>query len=378
MKTLATVIAALACLLYFTDARAQGCVAVRNYSCAAPMAEDSAGGSHWQLTLGYRYLKSHRHFVGTEEQKQRALQRSEVINHTNSLDVSLSYSINARWSVSATLPLTHSARSSLYEHGFDGDADGNPEIDLDGDGKPDRDPDDRYTTRAYGIGDLRLTGYYRILDPVRNPNRNVIVGLGLKFPTGQDGARDVFYKSTGPQERVVDQSIQPGDGGWGINTEVQFFYDLFKGLGVYANGFYLFNPMDTNKVDRGGGTYGIDHYFSVADQYLGRGGMFYANHQTGLGVSLGLRMEGVPGNDVFGKDSGFRRPGFTFSIEPGVTFHRNQHALELNVPIALVRDRVQSYSDKIKTLAPGGKYTNGDAAFADYLVFLTYAVKFGK
>jgi len=358
----------------FHSSSAQGCVAVRNYTCAAPMSVDSTEKKSWQLTFGYRYLKSDRHFRGTEEQPQRYVQRSEVINKTHSADVSLTYSINSRWSVSATLPLVHSTRSSLYEHGFDGDGDGNPEEDWDGDGQPDRDPDDRYTTRAYGIGDLRLTGYFRVLNPIRHPQRNVIAGLGLKFPTGQDGATDVFYRPSGPDERVVDQSIQPGDGGWGINTEFQFFSDIIKGLGAYANGFYLFNPMDTNHVDRGRGKYGVDRYFSVADQYLIRGGFYYVVPKTGLNVNLGIRMEGVPSEDLVGKDSGYRRPGHTFSIEPGASFQRNNHSFELNIPVALLRNRPQSYADKVET-EESGIYTNGDAAFADYLILLTYSLK---
>ncbi|HXH19933.1 MAG TPA: hypothetical protein VNJ07_12720, partial [Chitinophagales bacterium] len=303
-------------------------------------------------------------------------EHSEVINHTNSLDISLSFAVNNRWSVSATLPLVHSTRSSLYEHGFDGDGDENPDIDVNGDGELDDDPDDRYTTRAYGIGDLRLTGYYRALDPLRHPNRNVVVGLGLKFPTGQDGATDVFYRENGPDERVVDQSIQPGDGGWGINTELQFFSEIIKGFGAYVNGFYLFNPMDTNHVDRGRGRYGVDRFFSVADQYLARGGFYYRILKTGLTPNLGIRLEGVPSEDLLGKDSGYRRPGYTFSIEPGLTLQRKIHALELNVPVALIRNRPQSYADKVRT-EETGVYVNGDAAFADYLILLTYSVKFG-
>lgn len=344
-----------------TESKGQGCVAVRNYACAAPISVDSLMDNHWQFSLGYRYLKSDRHFRGTHEEQERQQEHSEVINYTNSMDLSLTYVINNRWSVSATLPLVHSSRSSLYEHGFDGNGDGQR---------------DRYTTRAYGIGDLRVTGYYRVLDPTVHRNRNVLLGLGLKLPTGQAGATDIFYRINGPEERVVDQSIQPGDGGWGINVEAQFYSEIFKNFGVYTNGFYLLNPMETNNVNRERGEE-YERYFSVTDQFLARFGFYYSLSKAGLSFNGGVRMEGIPVRDLIGKDEGYRRPGHTISVEPGLTFQRKNHALEFSMPVAVYRNRPQSVADKIKS-EERGEYVNGDAAFADYLVLITYSRTFGK
>ena len=94
-----------------------------------------------------------------------------------------------------------------------------------------------------------------------------------------------------------------------------------KNFGVYANGFYLFNPMNTNGVERNT-TNPYSKELSVADQYLGRGGLYYGCKKAGLLFNAGIRMEGVPAKDVIGKDEGFRRPGYIFSIESGVIFQR--------------------------------------------------------
>ncbi len=44
---------------------------------------------HWQISLGYRYQFSHRHFVGTDEQEERAEQETEVENTIHLFDVGI-------------------------------------------------------------------------------------------------------------------------------------------------------------------------------------------------------------------------------------------------------------------------------------------------
>ncbi|HEY8931633.1 MAG TPA: hypothetical protein VIM55_20695, partial [Mucilaginibacter sp.] len=62
--------------------------------------------------------------------------------------------------------------------------------------------------------------------------------------------------------------------------------------------------------------------------------------------------------------------------EPGVTWRvAKSVSLYGYVPIALVRDRTQSVPD-IRTTEITGKYTHGDAAFADYVVNIGLTVKF--
>ncbi|MEP6514522.1 MAG: hypothetical protein ABJA79_11675, partial [Parafilimonas sp.] len=49
-------------------ATAQGCVAIKGTAGICSRPSDAKG---WELNLNNRYFKSYKHFVGTEEQKER-------------------------------------------------------------------------------------------------------------------------------------------------------------------------------------------------------------------------------------------------------------------------------------------------------------------
>lgn len=87
-------------------------------------------------------------------------------------------------------------------------------------------------------------------------------------------------------------------------------------------------------------------------------------------------MEGIPSSDIIGGSAGYRRPGYAVSVEPGVSYVYNSYIFNLSVPIALYRNRIQSFSDKQRTRETG-VYTIGDAAFADYLINFSIAYRFG-
>ena len=44
---------------------------------------------------------------------------------------------------------------------------------------------------------------------------NIAFGLGVKAPTGSTTIKDRFYTAKDNVEYPADQTIQPGDGGWG-------------------------------------------------------------------------------------------------------------------------------------------------------------------
>jgi hypothetical protein len=112
---------------------------------------------------------------------------------------------------------------------------------------------------------------------------------------------------------------------------------------------------------------------SVPDQYMMRAGInFNAKKVT---LSLGLKDECLPVHDLIGGSSGFRRPGYIISAEPGITYNLKNLNIYAYVPVALVRDRTQSVADKLQTEATG-VYKQGDAAFADYTVNIGCSVKF--
>jgi hypothetical protein len=206
------------------------------------------------------------------------------------------------------------------------------------------------------------------------------VGLGLKLPTGDKNAEDdvwVFNNATRTLETVrrpVDQSIQPGDGGLGVVAEVQ----AFKGVGsltLFASASYLFNPKGTNGVptNRGRPTEAI---MSVADQYAARVGVAGAGPRLkGLGWSLGARLEGLPVEDVFGSNDGFRRPGYSIGVEPGVSYSWRANSVSLSVPYLVRRVRNTSVSDRIVS-AERGTDATGDAAFADYVIIAGFTRRF--
>ena len=50
-------------------------------------------GGDWVASVSYRFLHSHRHFVGDEDQSPRRqiLQANEVINHSHFIDAAIQY-----------------------------------------------------------------------------------------------------------------------------------------------------------------------------------------------------------------------------------------------------------------------------------------------
>ena len=333
---------------------AQGCVAIRStggFCSAGPHAQvDTA--SKWQFTVNNRYFKSFRHYIGTEQQKQRQVLGNEVINHQYTLDMGIYRLLNARWSLMVDVPILDNSRSQTYTQSS---------------------LLHRFSTHSFGVGDIRFAVYRWMLDPLKMPKGNVQVGLGLKLPTGAYNYQDYFKTSDSTQTYgPVDQSIQLGDGGTGITLEINAFYNFSSAFSVYGNFYYLCNPRDQNGTSNAHGAtpsassiLNGSNIMSVPDQYMARAGFNWMTSQ--FTFSAGMRDECLPVHDLTGGSDGFRRPGYIISAEPGITYSLSKVSLYAFVPIALVRNRTQSVPDKITT-ALTGVYTHGDAAFADYVV----------
>jgi hypothetical protein len=86
-------------------------------------------------------------------------------------------------------------------------------------------------------------------------------------------------------------------------------------------------------------------------------------------------MEAIPAEDLIGGSRGFRRPGYVISAEPAVSYHGKKITVYASVPYALVRDRTQSYADKLRSAESGTKF-QGDAAFADFSINLGATFRF--
>jgi len=111
---------------------------------------------------------------------------------------------------------------------------------------------------------------------------------------------------------------------------------------------------------------------SVPDQYLVKAGFTYAYHH--FIFAGGIRLEGIPVYDLLGGSSDFRRPGYIWSAEPGITYQFKKVNLFATVPVALVRNRTQSVTDKENSLIKG-IYVQGDAAFCDYTINFGFLVR---
>jgi hypothetical protein len=349
-----------------SEARAQGCVAVRGGGmCGAhiPGMHGEDGGK-WLVSTSYRFLHSEKHFVRSTEQPQRKTVGNDVVNDSHFIDFSVAYNFTPRYSASLALPFVISDRSAPYEHAGQ-----------------------RKDSSARGLGDVRVAGYVWLWDPAKMPKGNIQLGLGLKAPTGDYKATDTFYgpAATGraPVTGYVDQSIQPGDGGWGFTLEMNANRQLASQLHVYGQAYYLFNPAGQNGTPTTTGAFTRGNPFeqitSVPDQYLARGGFtvfpFPETKLSGFSLSFGGRIEGVPVEDAIGDSTGFRRPGYAISVEPGVAWTHKKWMVNITVPVAVYRNRQRSVADKQWT-ASSGIFRRGDAAFADYLITCGIARRF--
>jgi len=297
----------------------------------------------WQLSIGLRKQRSHRHFVGTTEQKQRAEQGTEVVNNIYLYDAALTYAVNKRFNLTVAVPFQRATR---------------------------RRGTSNQIFHSVGIGDISVMGRMWLFTPPTDSGQNISFGIGIKLPTGNPGVKNTTIGSNGrPVTAAVDQSIQLGDGGWGIPLDLQAYKRIGKTT-LYASATYLLNPRDTNGVLTGRSR-PSEAIMSVADQYLARIGFSRPIPKTRQwAFTLGWRIEGVPVRDLIGKSNGFRRPGYGMAIEPGVQYFRVKDTWSLAVPIAAGRNRKKSVSD-ILVGGPGG-----DAAFADYMILVGYSHRF--
>ncbi len=339
---------------------AQGCVAIRGFSsCSALQMDGGANLSKgdFSVATNFRYFESFRHFRGKTEEVNRIEEGTNVINDSYFVDITFNYGITERLYADFLIPFVSHSRSSFYEHG------GN-------------NLDARHKTRSSGLADIRLGAGYWLYKPNSKPF-NYAIGTGIKLPTGDFAYTDTFYNQGANKDMnldgVVDQSIQPGDGGVGFNLNIQGYHTLSHHFMLTTTLYYLFNPRETNGVLTRNG----NSKFSVPDQYAAQLGALYFSNIKGLNLYLGGRLEGVPASDLIGGSAGYRRPGYVISVDPGINYSAKNLTLSLNVPIALERNRTQSYLDKQKT-AETGVYSQGDAAFADYLLNFNLTYRFKK
>jgi Putative MetA-pathway of phenol degradation len=315
-----------------------------------PVGTTLSTAARWQLTMSYRWQNSFRHFRGDVEQPERLDDETQVENNLHLFDASLSYQATPRWSFSVGMPFMSVSR---HAHGSG------------------------TVTDSRGIGDLSIGAKFWLWRPPSENQQNMQFGFSMKLPTGDPNVTN----RVGPNIVTVDQSIQQGDSGTGFAVDY-LAYKSVRRFTLFATGSYLFNPKNTHTPEgwkevapfpRGIGYQGFSGagtIYSVADQYLLQAGAGYAVPRLpGLAFTGTVRMEGIPARDLIGREDGFRRPGYAVSVGPGVMFSRGQDTWSVSAPIAVRRDRTESVPD-----VRSGRH--GDAAFADYLILVSYSRSF--
>jgi hypothetical protein len=340
----------LAQIISAPSAFSQGCMPSRflTLNPGGGLAQEMEGGQ-WEASVTYRYLATGKGYIG-----DKVWPNSDAIvarTWVHSFDVEASYAFTPRYNLSLTIPFIYAERSSVLDH----------------DGS-------RHTTRAAGLADVRLVAHAWLLDPREDRTGNISIGVGVKAPTGDATATDTFYKPTGPEIRPVDQAIQPGDGGWGIQLELSAYQKIVDRLYGYVSGAYLINPREQNGAYTTApyppGPSGTMRQLSVPDQYVGRVGATYEVWPArGVSLSFGGRIDGVPTHDLIGGSEGFRRPGYAISVEPGVSWRHGGNAFNLFTPVLITANRQKNiYDDRYGT--------HGPAAFADFVIITSFSHRF--
>lgn len=330
--------------------RAQGCEPIRF---TVPVSLGGEGQAYqrsgeWRATLAYRRMLSNEWFIGTERSDSRAPGgRSPVFEvHTGIAD--LAYAFNDRFRARVSVPFSRGTWNRIWADGKE------------------------HTQIASGIGDISVQGEGWLLNPRTHERGNVSIGLGLKAPTGSHTKPSKFYLGSGPVDFPADQTIQPGDGGWAILTQVQAFGNVTDRSSLYLVGSYMVSPRDRTDV-KGSPTPGPTFfYWSVPDVYsLRSGAAFNVLPDQGLSVSLGARLDGIPVRDLIGggDENTIKRASRIMFAEPGLSYTRGKDNFTVSVPWRLSLNRLKSLTEQLPTASP----TANAGGFARYLVFASYS-----
>jgi len=315
-----------------------------------------AGETH--VSFSARNLRSTDHYNGNVEQVQRQTLDTYVLNTQHAFDLNVTHIFSERFSASVGIPYVAASW-------------GIPSPQSGGSAK-------RANEDGRGIGDISVGGRYWLLPTKRFKSGNIAAGVGLKMATGDAGYMDTFPDSAGNNNkpRYVDQSVQPGDGGWGVLFDLQGFKRVPHAQ-LFGSATYLANPRDRNNTTSGGinrststnPTFNADgtSYNSVPDQYMVRLGGAVPMGKSGFVGSLAWRAEGLPRYDLIGESHGFRRPGVEMFIEPGISYAKGANVYGFQVPVAYYRNR---FPNPITGNA-------GDATFPNYIFLASYSRRFG-
>lgn len=323
--------------------QAQGCISIRNLTNPTGqynLLDRSFTKADWQIALTNRFFVANQAYTGTDHN----IPASTFENRTYTFDISITRLLSKGWSLNLDMPISSNSRMNAAEHGGPGDN----------------------VTHSFGLNDIFIVAFKWILAPHENQKFNFQLGLGLKLPTGNYAYSDYYSRNDSTKVLApVNLSIQLGDGGTGIMTELNAFYVFGKAWSLYLNGFYLFNPRDQNGVSTLLGkvppninqlTLITATVSSVPDTYSARAG---ASFVAGRWIfSAGGRIEGSPVHDVIGQSNGLRRAGYNVSIEPGAMYSWNSVSVYYYMPINVAVNEMNVITDQKQGIS---KTTGGSA-----------------
>ena len=352
-KTILTGAAAVLALCAVQPVFGQGCIISRSNGQVGGPESDGGYLAPGDFYFGdaYRHQFSYKHFVGPVEQTYRVEAGTQVENKINLQNFYGIYQLTTRFSITADVPLVSASRHQ----------NSSPVI---------------YTTS--GVGDISFMVNGWVWNPKENSRGNVQLGVGLLLPTGKNNISNVIAPAVGgpTQTAVVDYSIQPGQGGWGIPFQWLSFISTGSNSQLYFNGTYTAMLQSINLNTIRSATVNpvtLTQYNSISDQYLLEAGFAHTVPKIkGLTLTFGPRWEGAPARNLFpGSNLGFRRPGFAISLEPGAIYVHGNQMFTAQIGKAFYRDRTKSVPDDLTN-------GHGDAAFADYVWLASYQYRFQR
>jgi hypothetical protein len=295
---------------------------------------------HGTLSLGYRNVYANQYFLnGSVFREENRLE--EPTRLWNTLDLTGTYQLTRRVNLQATVPLQWNQATFLvpFTEGPAAEA-------------------FRQRLSTSGVGDLLLVERTWLMDPERVKRGNVLVGLGLKLPTGNYRGGNT-WTGGGPgvwNNKPAPLTIMIGDGGVDVLAEVLAYRIVrfpVKKTNFFAVGSYLITPQGTTGIPSQNLLIGPPISTSpltqnslvntIPDVYSLRAGMIipspwkenkYLRPFSGL---IAYRWDGSPQRDFIGNSNGFRQPGFFMAVELGLFYQHKRHLVQATSPISFVR-----------------------------------------
>jgi hypothetical protein len=279
---------------------------------------------HWEVGAAFRRLSANQWYVGSEVRESAAPFGQPLLLGIDSLDATITYGVTDRLSVTMTVPFSRGTHSRFYADG------------------------QRHTVKAAGVGDVSGVANIWLRRPSRESSGNLALGLGFKTASGHNGVVDHFFLADGSvTKNPVDQSIQLGDGGVGVIFQMQAYRELVGATSGYIYGWYLLTPREKTAV--ASPLVGVP--LSVPDVYSFRSGISRSLwRRLGISASLGSRIDGIPVRDFVGGSSGFRRPGYSLYLDPGVVMKAGRSTWRSMCRFVSIR--ISSEAWRISTEAP--------------------------